>query len=54
MSDRPTSAVLEVAMKTGGTPTSGERFQHDVDLARDAGYALNRAMDDKTAPEFEI
>lgn len=46
MSDRPTSTIQEVAMETGGIPTSGERFQHDVDLARDAAYALEGAVAD--------
>lgn len=46
MSDRPRSTIPEVAMETGGTPTSEERFQHDVDLARDAAYALEGAIGD--------
>lgn len=46
MSDRPRSTIHKVAKETGGIPTSRERFQHDVDLARDAAYALEGAVAD--------
>lgn len=50
MSDRPTSTIQEVAIEIGGTPTSEEFFQHDVDLAHEAALALQADVNNPNAP----
>lgn len=53
MTDKPHPRIQEIAMPTGGTPATGEHFQHDADLAHDAALALKADVHDPHAPVDE-